>query len=103
MSYININEIDSFIEVMGWTMDSNTQGFTSYWRNSLADAEFGKGAFERKDEDSFNDLTANLYKLWNRMASGSYFPPPVRRVEIPKSGGDPGPKVSGCSPKRWAL
>lgn len=43
MSYININEIDSFIEVMGWTMDSNTQGFTSYWRNSLADAESEKG------------------------------------------------------------
>ncbi len=34
-------------------MDSNTQGFTSYWRNSLADAESGKGAFERKDEDLF--------------------------------------------------
>ncbi|KHN56834.1 DNA helicase [Dickeya fangzhongdai] len=34
-------------------MDSNTQGFTSYWRNSLADAESGKGSFERKDADSF--------------------------------------------------
>jgi len=34
------------------------------------------------------DLENNLYKLWNRMASGSYFPPPVRRVEIPKSGGN---------------
>lgn len=34
-------------------MDSNTQGFTSYWRNTLADAESGKGAFGRKDEDSF--------------------------------------------------
>lgn len=34
-------------------MDSNTQGFTAYWRNTLADAESGKGAFERKDEDSF--------------------------------------------------
>lgn len=33
------------------------------------------------------DLGNNLYKLWNRLASGSYFPPPVRRVEIPKSGG----------------
>lgn len=33
------------------------------------------------------DLENNLYKLWNRLASGSYFPPPVRRVEIPKSGG----------------
>ncbi|EMH4072014.1 DNA helicase [Serratia marcescens] len=34
-------------------MDSNTQGFTSYWRNSLADAESGKGAFEHKDADKF--------------------------------------------------
>ena len=32
-------------------------------------------------------LKANLYKLWNRMSSGSYFPPPVRVVEIPKDGG----------------
>ena len=30
------------------------------------------------------DLKANLYKLWNRLSSGSYFPPPVRAVEIPK-------------------
>ena len=38
--------------------------------------------------DDFNkDLENNLYKLWNRMASGSYLPPPVRRVEIPKSSG----------------
>lgn len=34
-------------------MDSNTQGFTSYWRNSLADAESGKGAFKRKEADKF--------------------------------------------------
>jgi RNA-directed DNA polymerase len=33
------------------------------------------------------DLQGNLYKLWNRMSSGSYFPPPVRQVEIPKKGG----------------
>ena len=33
------------------------------------------------------NLKANLYKLWNRMSSGSYFPPPVRAVEIPKEGG----------------
>ena len=30
------------------------------------------------------DLEGNLYKIWNRMSSGSYFPPPVRAVEIPK-------------------
>jgi retron-type reverse transcriptase len=30
------------------------------------------------------NLSNNLYKLWNRMSSGSYLPPPVRRVNIPK-------------------
>jgi len=34
-----------------------------------------------------SDLKGNLYKLWNRMSSGSYFPPPVRTVEIPKDNG----------------
>ena len=33
------------------------------------------------------DLNKNLYKLWNRMSSGSYFPSPVKAVEIPKDGG----------------
>jgi RNA-directed DNA polymerase len=33
------------------------------------------------------NLAGNLYKLWNRMSSGSYLPPPVRRVWLPKPGG----------------
>lgn len=33
------------------------------------------------------DLRNNLYKVWNRMSSGTYFPPPVRAVEIPKASG----------------
>lgn len=33
------------------------------------------------------NLPKNLYKLWNRMSSGSYFPPPVKQVEIPKANG----------------
>jgi RNA-directed DNA polymerase len=33
------------------------------------------------------NLAGNLYKLWNRMSSGSYFPPPVKQVEIPKAKG----------------
>src|SRR6201999_4263670 len=33
------------------------------------------------------DLKNNLFKIWNRMSSGSYFPPPVRAVEIPKPHG----------------
>lgn len=39
-------------------------------------------------EDFEADLKNQLYKVWNRMSSGSYFPPPVRVVEIPKSHGD---------------
>lgn len=37
--------------------------------------------------DFEKDLKGNLYKVWNRMSSGTYFPPPVRRVNIPKAGG----------------
>src|SRR5207245_7593538 len=33
------------------------------------------------------DLKGNLYKIWNRMSSGSYIPPPVKLVEIPKDDG----------------
>lgn len=38
-------------------------------------------------EDFERDLKGNLYKLWNRMSSGSYFPSPVLAVEIPKKNG----------------
>ena len=38
-------------------------------------------------EDFEADLKNNLYRIWNRMSSGSYFPPPVKAVEIPKSHG----------------
>jgi len=38
-------------------------------------------------EDFEKDLKNNLYKLWNRMASGTYFPMPVKGVEIPKKNG----------------
>ena len=37
------------------------------------------------------NLKDNLYKLWNRMSSGSYFPKPVKLVEIPKANGDKRP------------
>jgi RNA-directed DNA polymerase len=38
-------------------------------------------------EEFEEDLSNNLYRIWNRMSSGSYFPPPVRRVDIPKGEG----------------
>jgi RNA-directed DNA polymerase len=45
-------------------------------------------------EDFDKDLKNNLYKIWNRMSSGTYFPPPVRAVEIPKPHGG-GTRVLG--------
>lgn len=45
------------------------------------------GIDEESIKDFEKDLKDNLYKIWNRMSSGSYFPPPVKAVEIPKKNG----------------
>lgn len=37
--------------------------------------------------DFEKNLKGNLYKIWNRLAAGSYFPPPVKAVAIPKKNG----------------
>ena len=51
------------------------------------------GVDEESIEGFERDLQGNLYRLWNRMSSGSYMPPPVRAVEIPKRSG--GSRVLG--------
>jgi group II intron reverse transcriptase/maturase len=56
------------------------------WR--LVKANRGAGGVDGQTLSAFEkDLEGNLYKIWNRMSSGSYFPPPVRLVEIPKGDG----------------
>jgi group II intron reverse transcriptase/maturase len=45
------------------------------------------GVDEQTIEQFETDLSGNLYKIWNRMSSGTYFPPPVRAVAIPKKSG----------------
>ena len=48
----------------------------------------GGAGIDKETIDKFNEnLSGNLYKVWNRMASGSYFPPAVRTVLIPKKQG----------------
>ncbi len=47
----------------------------------------GAGIDNQSLKDFESDLKNNLYKLWNRLSSGSYQPPPVLRVEIPKGNG----------------
>jgi RNA-directed DNA polymerase len=51
-------------------------------------ANGGSAGVDGESISKFDEnLGDNLYKLWNRMASGSYFPPPVRAVPIPKKSG----------------
>jgi RNA-directed DNA polymerase len=45
------------------------------------------GVDEQSIAEFDRDRQRNLYKIWNRLSSGSYFPPPVKAVEIPKAGG----------------
>jgi len=48
----------------------------------------GSAGIDQESIEQFErDLSNNLYKLWNRMVSGSYFPPPVKAVPIPKKSG----------------
>ena len=47
----------------------------------------GAGVDEQSIAEFEQDLKGNLYKVWNRLSSGSYMPPPVRAVEISKKAG----------------
>ena len=64
------------------------------------------GVDEQSIEDFEKRLKKNLYKIWNRMSSGSYFPPPVRTVKIPKKNGGERklgiPTVADRIVQRWS-
>lgn len=48
----------------------------------------GSAGVDKESLEVFQrDLSGNLYKIWNRLASGSYYPQPVKEVQIPKSNG----------------
>lgn len=64
---------------------SKSQVWLAYKKVRSNRGSSGVDKISIKDFDA--DLENNLYKLWNRLASGSYFPPPVKSVEIPKSNG----------------
>ena len=66
-------EIPKALVWRAWKQVKANQGAAGVDAQSIGD-------FERQ-------LSSNLYKLWNRMSSGSYFPSPVRRVWIPKADG----------------
>jgi RNA-directed DNA polymerase len=57
----------------------------AYWK--VKDNDGAAGVDGQSIEDFETDLRNNLYKIWNRMSSGTYFPPPVLGVEVPKPHG----------------
>ena len=57
-------------------------------------ANGGAAGVDKESIEAFEmNLKGNLYRIWNRMSSGSYFPPPVKAVPIPKKSG--GTRVLG--------
>ncbi|WP_281991719.1 reverse transcriptase domain-containing protein, partial [Aquimarina aggregata] len=64
---------------------SKTQIWEAYKKVRANKGSAGVDAVSMKEFDTNRKM--HLYKLWNRMASGSYFPPPVKEVEIPKKDG----------------
>ena len=64
---------------------SKTKVYEAY---KAVKSNHGAAGVDKETIEQFDaNVKSNLYKLWNRMSSGSYFPPPVRAVSIPKKSG----------------
>jgi RNA-directed DNA polymerase len=71
-------------KVKSWSIPKRWVWETYLWVKANRGAA---GVDEQSIEGFEQDLKDNLYKLWNRMCSGSYMPPPVKRVQIDKRDG----------------
>lgn len=93
VSVIQSGYFETTVENNGMMTEEMTKSFAISKRmvyNSYLKviAKDGSAGIDRQSIDDFNlKQSANLYKLWNRMASGSYMPPPVRTVMIDKKQG----------------
>jgi group II intron reverse transcriptase/maturase len=74
------------LKVSGKPFDISKWSVQEAWEKVKAN-QGGPGVDRESLEVFERDLRDNLYKIWNRMSSGTYFPPPVKAVEIPKKGG----------------
>ena len=73
----------------------------AYWR---VKANRGVAGIDGESLEMFEaDLTGNLYKLWNRLSSGSYFPPPVRQVEYARFADDVVILIDAHPKHEWLL
>lgn len=81
------------LKASGKSYDISKRAVWEAWEKVRAN-KGAPGVDGRSIADFELDLKRNLYKVWNRMSSGTYFPPPVRAVEIPKGHGG-GTRVLG--------
>ncbi|WP_225850298.1 group II intron reverse transcriptase/maturase [Streptomyces sp. HPF1205] len=82
------------LKVSGKPFDISKQEVWDAWLKVKGN-QGGPGVDGQSIEEFEKDLRGNLYKVWNRMSSGTYFPPPVKAVEIPKAHGAAGVRVLG--------
>ncbi|MFD7609264.1 group II intron reverse transcriptase/maturase [Streptomyces mirabilis] len=81
------------LKALGKPFDISKWGVQEAWERVKANQ--GSAGVDGVSIGEFEkDLRNNLYKIWNRMSSGAYFPPPVKAVEIPKAHGG-GTRVLG--------
>jgi RNA-directed DNA polymerase len=74
--------------------DISKQAVWEAWQRVKANR--GAAGVDEESIDQFEqDLKGNLYKIWNRLSSGCYLPPPVKAVGIPKRGSSGGVRVLG--------
>ena len=81
------------LKVPGKPFEISKRGVQEAWEKVKANQ--GAAGVDGVSVEAFEkDLRNNLYKIWNRMSSGTYFPPPVKAVEIAKAHG-PGTRMLG--------
>ena len=70
---------------MGNSKQYDISRFTMWQAYRKVKANRGSAGIDNVDFEKYElNLKDNLYKLWNRMSSGSYFPKPVKLVQIPE-------------------
>lgn len=75
------------LKAPGRSFDISKRAVQTAWEKVKAN-KGASGVDGMSIEEFEKDLKGNLYKIWNRMSSGTYFPPPVQAVEIPKAHGE---------------
>ena len=91
-----------------WSHDRGNEMVPSRWQMTwgawvkVKENQGASGVDGQSLEAFEKDLKNNLYRIWNRMSSGTCFPPPVKAVEIPKAHGG-GTRILALVTHLWAV